>query len=63
MEMKKLLNQLGLSEYIAFDFETTGLSPVDDKIIDIAAIKFLNGDPVDRFVKLINPKRLSRILI
>ena len=57
MEMKKLLNQLGLSEYIAFDFETTGLSPVDDKIIEIAAIKFLNGDPVDRFVKLINPER------
>ena len=29
----------------------------NDKIIEIAAIKFLNGDPVDRFVKLINPER------
>ena len=32
MEIKKLLNQLGLSEYIAFDFETTGLSSDDDRI-------------------------------
>lgn len=57
MEIKKLLNQLGLSEYIAFDFETTGLSSDDDRIIEIAAIKFIDGNPVDRFVTLVNPQR------
>ena len=57
METKKLLNQLGLVEYIAFDFETTGLNPNEDRIIEIAAIKFLNGKPVDRFVTLVNPER------
>ena len=57
MEIKKLLNQLGLSEYIAFDFETTGLSSDDDRIIEIAAIKFIDGNPVDRFVTLVHPQR------
>ncbi len=57
MEIKKLFNQLGLSEYIAFDFETTGLSSDYDRIIEIAAIKFIDGNPVDRFVTLVNPQR------
>ena len=57
MEIKKLLNQLGLSEYIAFDFETTGLSSDDDRIIEIAAIKFIDGNPVERYVTLVNPQR------
>ena len=57
MELPQLLRCLGLSNYIAFDFETTGLSPEDDRIIEIAAIKFADGSPVDRFVTLINPER------
>ena len=57
MELPHLLRCLGLSDYIAFDFETTGLSPKDDRIIEIAAIKFVDGNPVDRFVTLINPGR------
>ena len=57
MELPQLLRCLGLSDYIAFDFETTGLNPEDDRIIEIAAIKFVNGNLVDRFVKLINPGR------
>ena len=58
MKLPQLLRRLGLSDYIAFDFETTGLSPEDDRIIEIAAIKFVNGNLADRFVKLINPERL-----
>ena len=57
MDKKELFEHLGLSEYIAFDFETTGLNPNEDRIIEIAAIKFHNGDPVDRFITLINPER------
>ena len=57
MDKKELFEHLGLSEYIAFDFETTGLNANEDRIIEIAAIKFHNGDPVDRFITLINPER------
>lgn len=57
MERKELLRKLDLSTYIAFDFETTGLSPENDRIIEIAAIKFEGGEAVDRFVTLVNPER------
>ncbi|SVB72003.1 uncharacterized protein METZ01_LOCUS224857, partial [marine metagenome] len=57
MELPQLLRCLGLSEYIAFDFETTGLNPDKDRIIEIAAIKFVDGNPVDRFTTLLNPER------
>ena len=30
MDKKELFEHLGLSEYIAFDFETTGLNPNED---------------------------------
>ena len=57
MEQKELLRILDLSTYIAFDFETTGLSLESDRIIEIAAIKFEGGVAVDRFVTLVNPER------
>lgn len=57
MNRQELLRKLDLSTYIAFDFETTGLSPENDRIIEIAAIKFEGGEAVDRFVTLVNPER------
>lgn len=39
----------------AFDFEMTGLSPVFDKIIEIAAIKITPDATVQTFHELINP--------
>ncbi|MCH7613271.1 MAG: hypothetical protein IIB45_07930 [Candidatus Marinimicrobia bacterium] len=57
MNQSELLRLLDLSTYIAFDFETTGLSPENDRIIEIAAIKFEGGVAVDRFVTLVNPER------
>lgn len=48
---------MGLSdaEYIVFDIETTGLSVSANKIIEIAAIKMVNGQIVDRFESFVNP--------
>ena len=55
MKRKELLKRLDLSTFIAFDFETTGLDHQNDKIIEVAAIKFIDGEIVDRYVELINP--------
>jgi len=46
------------TEFIVFDVETTGLSPVDgDRIIEIAAMKVRGLQVVDRFHSFVNPKR------
>ena len=42
-------------EYVAFDFETTGLSPSADAIIEIGAVKIRNGEEIASFSQLIHP--------
>ena len=44
--------------YIVFDFETTGLSPYNDKIIEIGAIKVINDEISGEFNELVNPERV-----
>lgn len=43
--------------YVVFDIETTGFSPVNDKIIEIGAVKIQNGEVIDNFSHFVNPKR------
>ena len=43
--------------YIVFDIETTGFSAIRDKIIEIGAVKVVNGEIVDRFSTFVNPQR------
>ncbi|HHV39424.1 MAG TPA: PolC-type DNA polymerase III [Tepidimicrobium sp.] len=43
--------------YVVFDIETTGLSPTNDMIIEIGAVKIENGIIVDEYSQLINPER------
>jgi DNA polymerase III epsilon subunit family exonuclease len=46
------------SEFVIFDVETTGLSPVEgDRIIEIAALKIRGIAVVDKFYSLVNPQR------
>lgn len=44
-------------QFVVFDTETTGLKPTSERIIELAAIRFSNGKPVERFRTLINPER------
>ncbi|UOR12696.1 PolC-type DNA polymerase III [Halobacillus amylolyticus] len=41
--------------YVVFDVETTGLSAVYDKIIELAAVKVKGGEIIDRFESFANP--------
>lgn len=40
---------------VVFDMETTGLTPYEEKIIEIGAAKIINGVVVDTFSKFLNP--------
>jgi DNA polymerase III epsilon subunit len=47
-----------LTEFVIFDVETTGLSPIDgDRIVEIAAVKVKGTQVVDKFYSLVNPQR------
>ena len=52
-------NRTPLSEviFVAFDTETTGLSPIKDRIIELGALKFCNGKVLDSKSWLIYPGR------
>ena len=43
--------------YIVFDIETTGFSSIRDRIIEIGAVKVVNGKIVDKFSTFVNPQR------
>ena len=42
--------------FVVFDIETTGFSPVNNKIIEIGAVKVQNGEITDRFSTFVNPE-------
>lgn len=43
--------------YVVFDLETTGLSPITNEIIEIGALKIKDGKIVDTFEVLIKPSK------
>ena len=51
------INDSDIRDFVAFDTETTGLYPGQDKIIEIGAVRFRDGVPVDRFHSLVDPER------
>ena len=44
-----------INTYISIDLETTGLNPKQDRIIEIGAIKVVEGKIMDTFSTLVNP--------
>lgn len=43
------------SAFVVFDIETTGFSPVNNRIIEIGAVKVESGEIVDRYSAFVNP--------
>jgi DNA polymerase-3 subunit alpha (Gram-positive type) len=48
-------DNLTQATYVIFDIETTGLSVMNNKIIEIAGVKMQDGKEIDRFATFINP--------
>ncbi len=45
------------ASFVVFDLETTGLSPLQETITEIGAVKMVGGKIVDRFGMLVNPRK------
>ena len=46
---------LDSATYVVYDVETTGLSAVYDRIIELAGVKIKDGEIIDRFERFANP--------
>lgn len=51
---------MDLSTVIVLDTETTGLDHKSEKLIEIGAVKMVNGEVVDKFSTLVNPEKEIR---
>jgi DNA polymerase III epsilon subunit family exonuclease len=46
-----------LPDLVTLDVETTGLHPLTERVIELAAVRWSNGQPAGEFSSLVNPGR------
>lgn len=46
-----------MRSYVSIDLETTGLNPRTDRIIEIGAVKVIDGEPGETYSQLVSPGR------
>jgi DNA polymerase-3 subunit epsilon len=51
-----MMNQMNKAQFVCIDCETTGLDPKQDRIIEVAAIRFSITEVFDQYESLINPE-------
>jgi DNA polymerase III epsilon subunit family exonuclease len=44
-----------VEDYVLFDLETTGISCVKDRVVEISAVKVAGGEVIEEFSTLVNP--------
>ena len=44
-----------ITSFVCFDIETTGLNPLQDKMIEIGGLKVKEGKIIEQFIEFINP--------
>lgn len=52
------MGQVATDTFICFDLETTGLDPVEDRIIEIAIVKFNYNETFESYTTLVDPEKL-----
>lgn len=56
LDLHKITSLRQFRDCVVLDTETTGLSPMTDRVIDIGIIEVVNRAPTDTFSSLINPE-------
>lgn len=52
-----MLDALAGQRIVAIDLETTGLSPVRDRVVEVAGVAWRDGVEIEQFQMLVNPQR------
>lgn len=57
LDLTEYMFQKSPLSFVAFDLETTGLSPANDAIVEIGAVRVVDGQITEKYHQLVNPMR------